>query len=82
MKQLLNRARILKGIALGAILTVLLAVPALATTPSTDPVKNAVTPYFSDLAGFATDMIPLVLGVVIIGVAFALGRSWLRRAKG
>lgn len=81
VKKLVNRARIFKAMCLAAILTVWMAVPAYAQS-TTDGVKTAVTPYFADLKQFAIDMVPLVLGVAIVGIAFGLGRSWLRRAKG
>jgi hypothetical protein len=49
---------------------------------TTDGVKTAVTPYFTDLQQFALDMVPYALGVIAVGVVFGLARSWYKRSRG
>jgi hypothetical protein len=79
---MMTKARAFKAVLLGAVLSVLFALPAWATPPSTsDEVKTAVTPEFNNLKTLAIDLIPLALGVIAVAVMFRLAIGWFKRAR-
>jgi hypothetical protein len=77
---MITKARAIKAAVLGAALSVIMAVPAMATPEN--PVKTAVTPEFTSLKNLALDMIPLALAVIAVAVGFRLAIGWFRRSRG
>lgn len=67
--------------AIAGLLGGLMLLGSSAFASSTDAVQSAVTPFFTDLKNFAVDMIPLVLGVLIVGIGLRFAIGYVRKAR-